>query len=76
MSDEQKPAAVTRAEFYPVISIIYMLLAFLFLGRIKQLENDTLQLIAHYLFFLASVGSSFAFSFFAIRERRRGKSGK
>ena len=34
MSDEQKPAAVTRAEFYPVISIIYMLLAFLFLGRI------------------------------------------
>jgi hypothetical protein len=71
MTDEKKPAFVTRGELYPILGSVYLLIALAFLGLIRTDDQNTLRMIGDFILFGAAVFSSFAFSILGIRERRR-----
>jgi hypothetical protein len=70
MTDEKKPAVVTRGELYPILGIVYLLIAFAVLGGIHE-EQSVLRMIPTLILFGVAIVSSFTFSILGIRERQR-----
>jgi hypothetical protein len=72
MSDEPRSPFITRAELYPILGSVYLLIALALLGLVRQSGESVLLLIGHYLLFGVALGMSITFNVLAIRERRRG----
>jgi hypothetical protein len=70
MTDENKPAVVTRGELYPILGVVYLLIAFALLGGIQE-EQSVLRRIGTLVLFGVAMVSSFTFSVLGIRERQR-----
>jgi len=73
MTDEPKPAYVTRGDLYTILGSVYMLIAFALLAPIRANEGQILLVIGHFLLFLVAIGSSITFGILGTRERRREK---
>jgi hypothetical protein len=70
MTDEKKPEWVTRGELYPILGILFLLVAFALLGAVRD-EQNVLRMIGTFLLFGVAIVSSVAFSILGIRERMR-----
>jgi hypothetical protein len=70
MSDEKKPKYVTRAELYPILGSVYLLIAAALLGLVQLDDQYILRLIGYFLMFGGAIASSFTFTILGIRERR------
>jgi hypothetical protein len=73
MSDEKKPTSVTRAELYPVLGSVYLLIAIALLGLVRTDDQSILRVIGYFLMFGVAIASSFTFSILGMRERRLRK---
>jgi hypothetical protein len=71
MTDEKKPTFVTRAELYPILGIVYLLIAFALVGLLRSDDDNILLIIAHLGLFGVALASSVTFGILSIRERRR-----
>ena len=70
MADEKKSEWVTRGELYPILGIVFLLIAFALLGVVRD-EQNVLRMIGTFLLFGVAIASSVAFSILGIRERAR-----
>jgi hypothetical protein len=70
MTEEKRSGYVTRGELYPILGVVFLLIAFAILGVVRD-DQNTLRMIGTYILFGAAVASSVAFSILGIRERRR-----
>jgi hypothetical protein len=70
MADEQKPAPVTRGQFYAIFSSIYLLIAAALMGVIRD-DQNVLRVAGYLILFGVAVISSITFTILGIRERRR-----
>ena len=70
MSDEKKSTAVTRAELYPILGSVYLLIAVALLGLVPLNDQSILHVIGYVLMFGVAIASSVTFSILGIRERR------
>jgi hypothetical protein len=75
MSDEKKPTSVTRAELYPILASVYLLIAAALLGIVRS-DDDILRMIGYFLMFGVAIASSFTFSILGVRERRLRNKGE
>jgi hypothetical protein len=75
MADETQSGLVTRAELYPILGSLYLLLALAFLALVRLEGESTLRLIGYFLFFGVALGMSLTFNILAIRDRRRSRAG-
>jgi hypothetical protein len=75
MADETRPGYVTRAELYPTLGSLYLLIAIAFLALVRLEGESTLRVVGYFLFFAVALGMSVTFNILAIRDRRRTRSG-
>jgi hypothetical protein len=71
MANETEPAFVTRRELYPILGIVYLLIASALLGLIPLRDQHILLVIGYFLLFVTAMGLSVFFTILGIRERRR-----
>jgi hypothetical protein len=75
MTDEKKPAAVTRGELYPILGMVHLLIACALLGAARH-DQSILMLVANYLFLAVALASSITFSILGMHERAKGRIAK
>jgi hypothetical protein len=71
MNEEKKPTPLTRENLYPILSSVYLLIAFALLGVARH-DNSILMLTGDYILFGLAIGLSITFSIRVLREKRRG----
>jgi hypothetical protein len=72
MDNHEKPAALTRGEFYAVLSPVCLLLASALLLGVAGIDpQNTLASIGYCVLFLAALGLGVFCAIMGIRERRR-----
>jgi hypothetical protein len=71
MTDAKKPTPVTRAELYPLLGSVYLLIAFAFLGLVSSDDQNVVRVIGYLLFFGVALASSVTYSILGLLQRRR-----
>ncbi len=67
MADEKRPAWVTRRELYPILALLYLLVAFAILGGVRD-DQSVLRQAGSCILFGVAVVSSVTFSVLGLRE--------
>ncbi len=70
MSEEKKPAYVTRAELYPILGSVYLLIALAIVGEARH-EETVLGLIGYNLLAGVAIAMSLTYSILGMRQRRQ-----
>ena len=75
MANETEPAFVTRRELYPVLSSVYLLIAFALLGLAPLRDHRMATVVGYVLLFAATMGLISAFKMLGsdsanVRRRR------
>ena len=75
MTDERRSPPVTRAELYPILGSVYLLIAVSLLGLVGREGDSTLRLVGYLLMFGVALGLSLTFNVLGIKERRSRTTG-
>ena len=71
MTDDTKPATVTRGEFYRIVGGLYFMITFAFIGLALSNEQHMAALIAQFVMAVAAGALSLMYAILGVREQLR-----